>query len=592
MGQHDESGFRLLDRSWHELIGGQRPRGRRGNPHWSMGCLCVDTEALEKQYTEQKRISAVDFTAVLQWAVTHPAGGRSNYRRPDNYADPLPLLPDHPNRFIRLSRLWRAVPPPNTDAFEVEGIAARLLKQNDFDEEFMQRRTRSVAALIIALRNVRDTRVTYLELEQFSETHGDRSEYDDAIVNIFTRLNTAGRTLTREDITFAWLKINWNNSATEGKGAQESIEELLEDLVRVGLSIEAEDAISAISFIWSSTFGNGQVLKNSDLVRGDRIRPMAGEVSNSWLLFREAIQTVSAIAHARELGFRDQYQSINALSYLWAVYFVGIRWKQNAALNEPEKDSFDNKLRNAIKSRIDRWLICSQWSGLWSRSTDVAVAGLAQRIHQLQVDISAAGSLGLAIEAIERNLDREVTSLVDEARQHIDALSVTRRNQVRSYKTALWVWNRIDSERWFAAKKVLRLETRTKPAIEIDHIFAHHAWEARLAAAELPENMTIEELQGAINSLGNCMLLEKNFNISKSHASLNDFMGQVHPFDEDPDALKSWYGAMQIPRDLRENCDQPLNEMLKSIEQRASVIRADLGRFINGEVFRIDSVGL
>lgn len=49
-GEHDESGFKLLDRAWHEAVGGQRPRGRRGNPHWSFGCLCVDTEALNSQY--------------------------------------------------------------------------------------------------------------------------------------------------------------------------------------------------------------------------------------------------------------------------------------------------------------------------------------------------------------------------------------------------------------------------------------------------------------------------------------------------------------------------------------------------------------
>ena len=43
--------------------------------------------------------------------------------------------------------------------------------------------------------------------------------YNDAIVNIFTRLNHAGRTLTREEITLAWLKVGWEPKETGGKTA-------------------------------------------------------------------------------------------------------------------------------------------------------------------------------------------------------------------------------------------------------------------------------------------------------------------------------------------------------------------------------------
>src|SRR5262249_13261846 len=134
---------------------------------------------------------------------------------------------------------------------------------------------RAVGALIIALREVKQTRVTYLELSQYESAHGDRDVYNDAIVNIFTRLNTAGRTLTREDITFAWLKIGWDTAATGNKSAKACIENLSQQLEDLSLPLSVEDVISAVSFVWSTSFNNGKLLSNNDLMRGEAIRPMA-----------------------------------------------------------------------------------------------------------------------------------------------------------------------------------------------------------------------------------------------------------------------------------------------------------------------------
>jgi hypothetical protein len=36
----DGWGFKLPDRQWHEQLSGTKPRGPRGRPHWSLGCLC------------------------------------------------------------------------------------------------------------------------------------------------------------------------------------------------------------------------------------------------------------------------------------------------------------------------------------------------------------------------------------------------------------------------------------------------------------------------------------------------------------------------------------------------------------------------
>ena len=93
-------------------------------------------------------------------------------------------------------------------------------------------------------------------------------------MNIFTRLNTAGRTLTREDITFAWLKVGWKTALTANDSATRSFEKLSEQLKELGLELSSEDLVSATSFLWSVNFNDAKLLTNNDLLNGEAIRPM------------------------------------------------------------------------------------------------------------------------------------------------------------------------------------------------------------------------------------------------------------------------------------------------------------------------------
>ena len=62
--------------------------------------------------------------------------------------------------------------------------------------------------LMTTLRDLKLGKVTYLELLAFDKQVWTEDSYNDAIVNIFTRLNTAGRTLTRGNharVVEGWL---------------------------------------------------------------------------------------------------------------------------------------------------------------------------------------------------------------------------------------------------------------------------------------------------------------------------------------------------------------------------------------------------
>jgi hypothetical protein len=255
----DGWGFKLLDRQWHEHLSGTRPRGPRGKPHWSLGCLCIDVPALGNAYLKTKRANAIDYSTVLQWVVTDEATGQSKLDKRKNYIEPLPKASSSPSRFIRLSRIWDTAPEQaSIDPYEAEDRADKMLEEHDFSSEDRKTLKRAIGALLIALRDVKQTRVTYLELAEYEAALGSRDTYNDAVVNIFTRLNTAGRTLTREDITFAWLKIGWNAASTQNQGAKACIEALREDLAELSISLVDEDVISAVSFVWSTSFNSGR----------------------------------------------------------------------------------------------------------------------------------------------------------------------------------------------------------------------------------------------------------------------------------------------------------------------------------------------
>jgi hypothetical protein len=152
-------------------------------------------------------------TKVLEWVVTDKATGLSSLaKKPKSY--PLRIAAGTQGQFIRLARLWEVAPEQaGIDPYEAEDLASSMLDEHGASAENRNNLKRATGALLLALKEVKQTRVTYLELAEYKEALWSREVYNDAIVNIFTRLNTAGRTLTREDITFAWLKIDGKRTA-------------------------------------------------------------------------------------------------------------------------------------------------------------------------------------------------------------------------------------------------------------------------------------------------------------------------------------------------------------------------------------------
>ncbi|HEX5422007.1 MAG TPA: DUF262 domain-containing protein [Candidatus Acidoferrales bacterium] len=280
----DDWGFALEDRDWTEEIKQRRPRGRQAKyRHWSKASLCFDLHRFMAEYDNHGcSLLSIDFRTVLTWAITDPQGGQSSFPKPENYESALPkaYLPQNDGRLIRLSRLWReAQPNPALKEAQFRQILRPLLERHAVACGIIDRLLPPMGELMTTLRDVKLSDVTFLELQPYDAQTWTPDTYNDAIVNIFTRLNTAGRTLTREEITFAWLKVGWETQSTDGKSAGECFSDLRKFLAEEGLELESDELVRAASFLWSVSSNDGRLLGNSDLLKGDVIRPMASALS-------------------------------------------------------------------------------------------------------------------------------------------------------------------------------------------------------------------------------------------------------------------------------------------------------------------------
>jgi len=590
----DDWGFKLEDREWSEETNERRPRGRHAKyPHWSKASLCLDLQKFIAEYNAHgARLLDVDFTKVLTWAVTDPQGGLSSFEKPENYVRPLRRAYDPENQqgLIRLGRLWKEVPPDSTlMEADFRRILGRLLTEHGLSSEAIEKMLQPLGQLMVTLRDVKLADVTFLELQPFNPQVCERDAYNDAIVNIFTRLNTAGRTLTREQITFAWLKVGWKAEAVAGRSAENCFADLRSKLEEDnGVPLEMDDLIRAASFVWSVS-KDGRLLANSDLLKGDVIRPMASDLSLRWEAMQEAFIAGVEALRQRHLGYgtRGQFSSLNALAVLWGWLYVAETWKADHRMSETDRDDFEKKCSDSIAKYLDRWIMCSQWAGVWSRGSTSVIEGYAKDLDELRKTVGGLDDASAAHGAWHECFGKFVENLATEAANYINSVSAASRERVGLYRNLLWVWHRVDSERWKASRAQLRVGKKTC-ALEVDHTVSCLLWERKLNSA-LPKGITSQEEAAAlVHKLGNCALLEKNFNISKSDKALKDFLEKIHEVKQKKIRIDALCAALALPKSMLDPDAASVDEIAEAIENRDKAIRADLVDFIGGRRIRVD----
>ena len=152
----------------------------------------------------------------------------------------------------------------------------------------------------------------------------------------------------------------------------------------------------------------------------------------------------------------------------------------------------------------------------------------------------------------------------------------------------------------------MRTGRKRTSKLEVDHTVAD-AWWARLVEQQIKAKLatfvgTDEEKAliapddfesrydaiAFINLLGNCSLLDKSFNISKSDESMGHFLQQVHEFKDGDVQMADWEAALALNPTLTSPGASNLSDIKKAILTRDALIRKDLIDFISGAKHRAD----
>lgn len=594
----DKWGFRLLDHEWSTVLDSERPRGRNARCHWSLGHLCLDVRSFRDRVQEAGGVAKIDYRDVLSWIVQSPDEGRSALRRPANYKPPIAsgLAAENKGRFVRLSRLWdlASTQPGLFERFFRDKLVP-LLKQHDVPQDVITAVLEPLAELVVTLVAIKQSKVSYLQLSPFNDQVFSQDLYNDAIVNIFTRLNTAGRALTRQEITFAWIKTGWDAARTGNRTAGKCFEELGEALTDEGVALDIDALVGTVSAMWSVLHRDGALLTASDLLRGEKVRPMAQDLVQSWDTVASNAVDGTKLVDDRGFKFGTHYRSLNVLTLLLSWRLLGRQWLAGHPLQVTSKDSFEKSLDAAFSSYCDRWILLSQWSGRWGKSTDKA---FAEYIKDLSTDWTGIRKLTApddVIAILRQRMETWISALQVESAKFVEGLSVLSRDAVHQYYLPLWLWHRLDAARWKASALPLREAKRNSHSPEVDHIVAVKLWEtlngtppAVTDAGEDEPTLTADDLSTTMNALGNCCLLEKSFNIAKGAEPLRAFLDRVHEFKKGDLQVDQWAKDIGVHTDLVDPSGKSAAVVRAVVEQRTATMKAELKEYLAGTRQRAD----
>ena len=598
----DQWGFKLPDSDWARYL--EDGTVKSGN-HWSKATLCLDLVKFASELkAKNDTVRKIEAGKILEWVILDSDYGQSG-SRPVDYESPLKSAKDKPGQFIRLSRFWDLVQKGFSES-NYKNKLAPLLKEHGVSDPVCSDLLSPLAEFMKVVEDVKtNSFVNALQIESFEVTpEWSKDDYSDAIVNIFTRLNTAGRTLTREEITLAWLKVGWLREYSD-KPAGECVKKVTEAINDREFNVEIDDIIRLISFVWAVEWNSGKLLAHTDLLKGDVIRPMAANVSTTWKKFEPRVVQCTEFIKNRFLV--ENQGSFNAIIvYLTWYRMVFDRFDTIASsLSVTERDGLEKQLNERAVRFLDRWIFGSQWAGVWSVGAVENFQKFATDLNSIFEKLKTTPS-GTLIVTVDDSINVMMARVSEKAIDQIRNVLVRDRRRVSTYRSYLWVWHRLEVDRWQYSSIPMREGRKRTSKLEVDHTVANTWWE-RLVAQLIQAKQTTfvgteeekkliapDEFESSsqayefINMLGNCSLLEKSFNISKNDRSMRNFLEQVHEFKSGEKQIEIWENALSLNSTLTSPDESNLKGIKNAIETRDTLIRKDLEEFINGRRWRVD----
>lgn len=574
----DLAGFRLTDHEWIESEGERRARSNTKR-YWSWGQLCLDLDAfLEAFEAANHEIMRVDYAQrVLGWQMCSANDAHSEGRPADYQA---PLEPRKPGRHVRLSRFWELAVPAFRSNYRPK--LERLLSENGVDAARTDRLLSPLNDLVDLMGALKQTQVAYLKIRGVppDASEAERTAYDEGVVNIFTRLNKGGKPLTDQEVIFAWVKRKWDRSITGARDADECFEALRETLAERNIPLDLDTLVRGVIPVWAAIERGGKMLTEAEIRQGYELARMAAWLAERWTWVPEKILDVAEGLRAQGLEYRRHFESVNELITVWTWRLLAEARLMQSQATFVEREALAREVRETCDALGARWLLMSAWA---RRQDDRP--SLAKQVEDLgklwseMVALPDAAAIAHWRGLMDGWLDASKASAI----RFIDEVQAHSRGAVRRYHGLLWAWHRLDPDRVKHAGLVLKLTTKEKTEIDVDHVVSYDYWKSKLAPGLGPD-VDLDSLSDGPNALGNCLLLEKNFNISKSAKPLSVLLDSVHEFKKAPQVRETWEDAMALEDELLDARDFSVEQIRAATAARTRLIKDALKAFVQGDV--------
>jgi len=592
-------GFTMTDNEWKKDIEGIDEG--IDDRHWSAGTLCLDVEAFLEEYEKCGQfIAGIDVEKCLKWAVTDINTGLSS--KDKKHIIPVTSLND--GRFLRFSKIWDIAKP----GIHLEAHYEKIITDSfsEIPPKILQVFLKQLTQFMVVVADVKNTtEITRLIIRNYENSEiPDRGIYNDAIVKIFARLNSAGRTLTNEEITLAWLKTGWSEAEEEVKRNIECTTELENLLSEIndnndenGMRMPMDNLVKILSLLYIIFIRDGNdkselTFDDKDLIRGDIMKDIGKITLKNWDEIKEAILACKETFEGRKLD--ECFRSVYAFNIICGWRFVSILSSRHIIGTVRDTEiKFDTAINNAFDLFIDKWYFSTTLSETWSTTANYpAYIGDLCKLHK---KIEKCSDPDKAISLLTDELAKWLEDLKQTTINRINSLRAYNRNGVIAYKNILWLWNRLSTDRWSEIQKPMKRWSAV-PKLEVDHAIPVRIWEERVEEFIPPEKSydttgqevsvplngsayTKSSLLSEINQLGNCSLLLRSHNRSKQDEPFGSFLNDV--YSNDKKQIKTLQFVLKMDDDLLYPLDVEIGQILEKIHARTKEIRSELIEYFN-----------
>lgn len=607
----DSWGFTLTDRDWKKHL---EKKDESIDPiHWSTGCLCLDLDYFINEYERcNKKIASIEVGKCVAWVITDEKTGTSSHTK----NQVLPLSSIEKGKYIRFSKLWNAAKPVGLMPSDYLSIIYEVYES--VEKEKIDFFTKPLSEFMTIIADVKDsTRITRLIVKDFNSSGiSEKKLYNNAIVNIFARLNSAGRALTRQEITLAWLKTGWREASFGEtnplmKNCADALEDLLSELNdrnenSGGLLMTMDNLVDILSMFWciltkDGTKNDDILLKDKDLTDGDIIKNIGKTTYENWNFIKQALFECKDSFENRKLN-ECFSRSFNAFNVLCGWKFVALICSSKIQGRVRETECrFDPQINSSFDAFIDRWFFCTYLSGTWSMSNSYSqyVGNLCSLYNSVKNSYNPIKTE----DELKDILLKWISALENTSMIRIEELKAYNRREVSGYKNVLWLWNRLESVRWKEVQKPMK-RNRAQPKLEVDHAVPVAIWERKIEV-DYPYDFSKDKITGIenvfnlsgidftrsklvswINNIGNCSLLLRSHNRSKNDEQFGDFLKSIYSELQISDFKES----LKLTNAMLNPIEINLEEIVESLNKRTEIIKEDLKDFIKGQKVRMDII--